>query len=70
MTWAASIHDPEQRRRVVVNLGRAWLRRDAPAAEGWLAEADLPADLVRAIRQPSPTAEVEPACNGDAECGE
>ena len=70
MNWALALHDPDMRRRVVVNVGRSWIRRDAPAAEGWLAQADLPADLEQAIRKARPDPGVEPLCAGETDCGE
>jgi len=70
MNWALELEDPERRRTNVGSVGRNWIRRDAPAAERWLAAADLPADLVQAIREQPPAEELEPACSGEAGCEE
>ena len=42
MAWASTISDEQQRSRALESLGRNWLRRDAGAAQNWIAQSDLP----------------------------
>lgn len=53
LTWALSISDAPLRRRLVTSLGGAWLRSDPEAANAWLAERGLSAELDAAIRDAS-----------------
>ena len=45
MAWAGTITDEQQRQQTMVSLGRDWLRRDATAAQNWIAQSELPQAL-------------------------
>ncbi len=46
MEWAQRIADPEKRESNIIDLAHKWQRRDAEAAEAWLASAEI-SDEVR-----------------------
>jgi len=42
LRWAGAIEDEVERRITTFKYARKWYKRDAEAAESWLAEADIP----------------------------
>jgi hypothetical protein len=48
--WAGRIANEERRERVLVGLAEAWYKRDPNAAEAWLGESGLAADVQATIR--------------------
>jgi len=52
LVWAQRIHDEKLRGEAITEVGRDWYRRDPEAARLWLAEANLPAEMVTAIETP------------------
>jgi hypothetical protein len=53
ITWADSLFDPEMRRSSVIDVARKWVLLDPQAAESWMLEQQLPADMQEAIQSPS-----------------
>ena len=53
--WSERIPDDTKRARMLVLTGTRWRRQDAPAFEAWLAEAELP-DAVRRALEGAPGA--------------
>ena len=51
---SAPMQDPSYRRNVLQAVGQNWMDKDPAAAEAWLEQADLPAELVRLVRGRSP----------------
>jgi hypothetical protein len=49
MEWAERIEDPEKREVSIVDLVQKWQRRDAEAAEAWMASADLSDEMRQKI---------------------
>jgi hypothetical protein len=58
MGWAMRIQKPELHDKVVVALGRSWLRREPAAARKWLGDSGLPEVLLVAIRESKEVARV------------
>ena len=55
--WANTITDESQRYTSIETVARSWLRRDATAAEAWLAGTTLPDDRKeKALKAPRPPA--------------
>jgi hypothetical protein len=50
LALSESIDDPEDRLRIWQAVGRSWIVEDADAAEAWMAEMDLPPEVVEKIR--------------------
>lgn len=55
LDWADQVHDPEQRRRLIVRTCQYWLRIEPEAADRWIEKSGLAEDVRAEIRQP-PTA--------------
>ncbi|MDJ0789406.1 MAG: hypothetical protein QNK05_21580 [Myxococcota bacterium] len=50
LEWASGIRDVDLREGTMGNIARKWYMRDQGAAEAWLAQSDLPPDLIRKIK--------------------
>jgi hypothetical protein len=57
--WALRIEDEKRRERNLTRIVRGWLRRDAGAANAWLAGSELPESLKQSIAE-SPSAALPP----------
>lgn len=50
--WAQTIQDPERQTRALVDVGRDWMRADAPAAQQAIAASTLPDEMKQRMTQP------------------
>lgn len=50
LAWAREIKDDEDRRRTVTTVLQNWRRRDREAADAWLDQTNLPADMVERVK--------------------
>jgi|GEM_PF-1461628 len=52
LMWAATITDPQRRESAQATLISDWTRRDAPAAQQWIAQSDLSPEMKTQLSQP------------------